>query len=468
MLRHLIKVLKQSSSLESKKTNLENKMAYTDFCGDIAPLAIVPDWSASSNGDEDSIPDKFTTIDHGFHKKVEEFFKNPKLIKSPALTKFDDLLNHHFILAESHNDIGSKKFLIQNMKKFKEAGYDVLFIEHLYYDHQSDLDVFYQTGKMPNRLKDRLKNLDNGFSRFNYRKDWDTNNYTSVVVAAKKAGIRVVAIDTEGVYATQDCSGFATHDHDNRIANMNYAATQIINRETSLLNNGKKWIAFMGASHAKQEEEKIPGMSELTGARTVFIHPLYRPNNFKFDEKQCSEWSDITINTSLQKDKEKFVNYDVYIRQDYQFSMDLKSLANKCKGNEEPTKKYNPEICYDNAQRLKFLKKDELTYITLLENATESLDHEITPKASYELACYYLEKGKMDEGNKWMKIAAKCGHDLAIENLNPKPKQSIVVANSMFTQKSLTKQAVMTTQLNQATSTEAVQLLSMLTPPPPI
>ena len=101
------------------------------------------------------------------------------------------------ILGESHDEMSSKKFLIENMQVLKNNGVTTLYLEHLLYGSmQSDLDAYLVSNEsMPPVLETYLADLDWNNSITN--KKW---GFKALVQAAKEAGIRVVAIDTEASY----------------------------------------------------------------------------------------------------------------------------------------------------------------------------------------------------------------------------------------------------------------------------
>jgi len=218
-----------------------------------------------------------------FKRKLNFFYQQAKEVKSRPLQHFDDLLQDNFIVGEVHSSISSKKFLITNMKRLKDEGFTTLFMEHLLYDvHQKQLNDYFlsdaKDGKLEEQLLCYLQEQDSAFGTLNScgpryeetRYQWDNNNFTMLVKAAKEAGIRVVALDCKYEYNEQkkhqDYYGDMTDNY--RPESMNFTAFQIITKEME--NKNEKWFALMGNAHAKMYNNVI-GVAELTGARSVYV-----------------------------------------------------------------------------------------------------------------------------------------------------------------------------------------------------
>lgn len=214
-----------------------------------------------------------------FPEKLDGFFSSVSpVMPKKSLERIQDLLEESFIIGESHLHISPKKFLIDNMKKMKENGYDILFMEHLFYDtNQKDLDDFFKTGEISADLMAQLKEMNRGgMSHFFGPTSkitsplWKENDYIAVLRAAREAGIRIVGIDISTVYKSQKIGIDNQQLDDTRIRYMNYTAAQIMEREISLLPIGKKWCGLMGNTHVKTFENTI-GVAEIFGARSVYV-----------------------------------------------------------------------------------------------------------------------------------------------------------------------------------------------------
>lgn len=388
---------------------------YQMFCEDLAP-SLVPDGSVSSAGPslsdtgESVEPEakQYTDPSKTFNTQVAQHFKQCQTVQSPPLKKVSDLLDSNFIVGEmvSHANGSPKKFLIENMKELKKAGFETLFMEFLYYDHQADLDLFHKTGKMPERLKSRLEeqNRGHGWNR-EKQPDWSTINFTALVVAAQKAGIRIVGIETEKIFKTQDRYD-SYHLKDNRIANMNYSAHQIMQREAAKLPQGKKWCAMMGSAHLIANKD-VPGVHELMGARTVMVSLV--EGKEPLDSKKSAPFSEVASNVELPIGENRWNPVDLYIKRDYRLPMNLQSITTACKLNEKHVKKQHAEVYYLLANDAK-LSHDEVAYKKLLKKAAKSAHYEITPKACHELSLFYKDRGKMEKFAKWNQRAIDTGY----------------------------------------------------------
>ncbi len=218
-------------------------------------------------------------------QRMSKFFSKAKDKKIKTVKHLSQLLENNFIIGEMHVDLTPKKFLIENMKTLKENGFTTLFIEHLYYDEQELIDEYINQPTSDDKIALRLKWLDDGFGRY-YNiglnsmggpEAWRKSNYTALINAAKENGIRVVALDTKYTYEMQlkhrNEHGVLLDDY--RIQSFNYTAYHIIIEETK---NTGKWFALVGNAHVKKYPN-ILGISELTGAQSVFIFDEYNSKN---------------------------------------------------------------------------------------------------------------------------------------------------------------------------------------------
>ncbi|ARB91420.1 membrane-targeted effector domain-containing toxin [Legionella longbeachae] len=225
-------------------------------------------------------------------EKLRAFYLNCKPINHATVNTLSDLLKTNFVVGEFHEDRAPKNFLIQNMKRLKEAGYTTMFLEHLYYDDQQEMDEYDPNVATASnqKIETCLETLDRGFlispeqivnhdkhcecQECNYRAG---NNFLELVKAAKLYGIRIVGIDTEYTYSEQyekDHMIYAyglvtgiTRDSF-RIQSMNYTATKIIEKEMN--EHPGKWFALMGCFHCYSSKEFL-GVPDLTGANTVLV-----------------------------------------------------------------------------------------------------------------------------------------------------------------------------------------------------
>ncbi|MFK0311447.1 membrane-targeted effector domain-containing toxin [Pseudomonas sp. NPDC090233] len=219
------------------------------------------------------------------HRFVQTFELPPRppLPQLTATTQVKALLSDVFeqadglVIGESHSDMGSKRFLIDNMKLLRKQNVKVLYMEHFLTDiHQADLDVFNRTGVMSERL---LEYADTQGTRRGLAK---TNPYTftEVLRSAQKENIRIQSIDCMASYWEIQPAPLARQEM------MNYYAHLIIDADQAT--RGKsKWVALMGNSHSNTFEG-VPGVSEIQGAYGLRIEdvPMGQPERFEIDPGQ--------------------------------------------------------------------------------------------------------------------------------------------------------------------------------------
>ena len=154
---------------------------------------------------------------------------------------FAELLNGNFCVGEAHQDISPKRFLIENMSKFKERGFSVLFMEHLAEDHNVD---------------ERLSSLDT-FHMDNKSSEY---NFTNVVRAAQENEIEIVCLEESNDIYHQ------YKDGPERMVSLNYNAREVIAKKEREFHddtgNVLKWFAFVGSAHLKTFYG-VPGICEI-------------------------------------------------------------------------------------------------------------------------------------------------------------------------------------------------------------
>jgi hypothetical protein len=193
-----------------------------------------------------------------------------------------DLLQKHegICFGEKHTHISPRMFLIKHMEKLKDAGIKTIYIEGIRFDTcQALLDSNASTDKLPFIVKkDTKKSYDHsGGKSYNL----SSNSFAiSLLKAAKKAGIRIVGIDSSRtidlLFKTHQFSmrknGMLTANdyYIPRLVTMNAVATAIIEQEQQ--SHPGKYIALMGAAHlSKIDDFKISGVAELLGVPSIAI-----------------------------------------------------------------------------------------------------------------------------------------------------------------------------------------------------
>ena len=217
---------------------------------------------------------EFKAIRKRLYQDAVRFYQKPDLPPRPPIPQLDlaasaeetiDATLEHargLVIGESHSDIGSKQFLIDNMELLARKKVKTLYMEHLLTDfHQADLDTFAATGVMPIKLEKYLKGLDVG----HMSDPLGRYTFLELVKEAGKHRVRVQAIDCMASYRVE---GMILRSPQGRIIDatvrqkmMNYFS-RIIIRTDQALRGAHKWVALMGNTHSNTYEG-IAGISEL-------------------------------------------------------------------------------------------------------------------------------------------------------------------------------------------------------------
>lgn len=214
--------------------------------------------------------DDFKRIRRNLRDDANAFFntleltKRPEMPELPANPPLKSILKGIFkrssglVIGESHNGIGSKQFLIEQMPLLTKLKVKTLYMEHVLTDfHQADLDAFSRTGTMSPQLEDYIKTLDKG-----HRTD-PASKYTFMAVfnAARENRLRIRAIDCMASYRVDGMEGAG---QTLRQKVMNYYAKGVIDADQGARSGGN-WVALVGNSHANTYQG-VPGIAELEGA----------------------------------------------------------------------------------------------------------------------------------------------------------------------------------------------------------
>ena len=150
-----------------------------------------------------------------------------------------------------------KVLLKKHMKEIKKAGYDTLYMQHLMTDlHQADLDIFYRTQRMPERLKTYLQEL----AWKHMSPGGITDTLRDVVQAAAKYKLRIRAIDCTASYYLKGLQDPVL----SRNQMFSYFATQVIEAD-QLAHGPHKWIALVDKAHTN-DNLGVPGLADTLGA----------------------------------------------------------------------------------------------------------------------------------------------------------------------------------------------------------
>jgi len=178
--------------------------------------------------------------------------------------------NHEGVcIGEEHSDIFPKQLIIDNLTQLKAKGVNKIYMEHLFFDSmQPLLDAYFnqKSDEMPSYLKRYLLRC------------LHSKSFFDLVQAAKKAGIRIVAIDTTVSYNCGVESKVGVISDQNRYIAMNTVATIIINREQK--KDPGKYIALMGSGHVAMinngETTGVPGVAELLQVPSFVIFEMQK------------------------------------------------------------------------------------------------------------------------------------------------------------------------------------------------
>ncbi|WP_374936293.1 membrane-targeted effector domain-containing toxin [Pseudomonas putida] len=181
-------------------------------------------------------------------------------LAAPTSPFFRELYRHSegLVVGESHVERGARQFLVSNMGQLHKAGVKVIYLEHFLTDfHQAELDLFNQTGTLPEALRQYVADLDALASQF------EVTPYTlkKVLYAAHAQGVRAQAIDCLASYRQ------AWHEKPSstiRQEMMNFFAHRVIAIDQAS-RGPSKWVALVGNSHANNFMG-IAGLAEMEGA----------------------------------------------------------------------------------------------------------------------------------------------------------------------------------------------------------
>lgn len=190
----------------------------------------------------------------------------PSVEPQPSVEQFIQGLYEHtdgMVIGEFHASIASKKLIMDNMALLKQQGVKTLYMEHLLNDlHQLDLDRFFESGVMSDRLLLGLRKLDGGHLTDPAR----VYNFEKLVIKAQQHGLEVRALDCTASYHLR---GMRLPSQTTRQQMMNFYASRAIRRHQAVM--GKhKWVALVGNSHSNTYLG-VPGIAELEGGIGVRV-----------------------------------------------------------------------------------------------------------------------------------------------------------------------------------------------------
>ncbi|MHC8383454.1 membrane-targeted effector domain-containing toxin [Pseudomonas sp. LB3P14] len=225
--------------------------------------------TAVTRSEKNSSYDTFKAIRKQLYEAAARFYSQRRLAARPPIAPMDPALPAHavierlfeqfrgLVIGESHANIGSKQWLIDNMQALANKGVKTLYSEHLLTDfHQVALDNFARTSVMPRDLELYLRQLDDGHMTDPLQR----YTFLNLVKEANRNGIRVQAIDCMASYRTE---GMRIADPTARQKMMNFYAHTVIEADQTA-RGPHNWVALMGNSHSNTYEG-VAGVSELEG-----------------------------------------------------------------------------------------------------------------------------------------------------------------------------------------------------------
>lgn len=246
---------------------------------------------------------------------------------------WENLLDGSLCIGEKHGDIAPKKFLIQNMALFIDAGFRVLFMEHLSVKEDLYLlqEYFSTNGEMSAGLTKKLSRLDEGHKfpdnkAEEYLGDWDKYNFTQIVKAAKLNGINVLPLEESRE------SWKSTKDGARRAAILSLNAKKVIDQH-----GGPKWLALVGSAHLNTYHG-IPGICEIVpGAQDLLItdaesSPLIAAGTIQQSLKVCSfptdvEWATYDVSSEGSSTTKACLKASMSLIRDFRSDMSYRAIS---------------------------------------------------------------------------------------------------------------------------------------------
>lgn len=185
------------------------------------------------------------------------------------------------VVGEAHACRASKRLLIDHMRLLRTLGVDTLYLEHLQADvHQADLDLLHQSGSFSPALRQFLSDQDHG-----HRTDTASGaTFSTVVEAASRAGMRIVALDLMTSYHLKGASHGAgasdAHTDHLRTHVLNHvAAARIGHDQRGPVADARprRWLALVGNTHAGTFEG-IGGIASRLGVPSLRVEDVHDAN----------------------------------------------------------------------------------------------------------------------------------------------------------------------------------------------
>lgn len=226
-----------------------------------------------SNSEQQSAYIEFRARRDQLASDATAFFNAPTLPERPQIPQLTpsatpkELIQNVYentnglVVGEAHSDIGSKRFLVDNMGLLRKQDVRTLYMEHFMTDfQQADLDTFNRTGRMPEALDEYVTIEDEGHATD------PTERYTfrQVLLRAQSNGIRIQSIDCMASYRQ---AWLTTPPQGIRQQMMNFYAHTIIEADQAL-QGAHKWIALVGNTHSNYYLGTA-GLGDIEGVLTL-------------------------------------------------------------------------------------------------------------------------------------------------------------------------------------------------------
>ncbi len=233
-------------------------------------ISLAEKWQESINKEKEKKLDK--------NNIFEGSLASDKVTQSIELNDIPQLFVEYqgLVVGETHEQHYPKKVLIDNMKKFKDNGVEVIFLEHFFSNTQLDSFEYYFNSDgltPPLTLLKYLNDLDNGFHLK------PPYNFLGLVIQAKRYGIKIIPIDTDASYCLNPNRARSNHgDKDSRCLMMNFLAAQQ-KKEYLDANPEHKFIDFCGGMHVNASLSHVPGLQEITGSPVLIAQDSEQYNS---------------------------------------------------------------------------------------------------------------------------------------------------------------------------------------------
>lgn len=181
----------------------------------------------------------------------------PNLSGGTAVDQLKSAMGGHdgVCLGGEHSDPKTKQLLIDALNGGADVG--LLFIEEFKDIDQPDIDEYMTSGKINNRLKARIAQLDKQHGA----------DFGALLAKAREKNAKVYGIDS-GLADSDATPGASALFGERRVAMMNAIAKKIID-DARAANPGKKMIALVGAKHSNTHDGGVPGLAQLFDAPAI-------------------------------------------------------------------------------------------------------------------------------------------------------------------------------------------------------